>query len=830
MERDKSFDSRRLNSETLGGRFRMPQGWKNPEHAKVLLVVVFSLAAALLITPTFLKRPPAYRIGDVATHDIKADRDFLMLDQEATKQKRQSARQDAPLIFDLHEKAAQIAVLRLSRAFKTTRGALHDALLQETNGLMPDHRVRLSARSSSTQKEGGEPRIPSFRAAFEEALGFSVPENIYLILAGEHFSPSLEERVIGWLHIIFEEGILPDAGDPDLVALQSMQPARRSVQVRMIPSLRERTVVSLSHFMDIHRAREKATTRILQQEGDIQSARAIAYLCAQLLEPNLFFNRLETQRAESAAAEAVKPVYVQIKKNEMIIRDGQKLAEEDLHKLEAYASALPKKRALSAFWAIWLFSALFLAVLWHMLSLRIPSVRLDFHDYVFLASVLLVVLVLCRTADWLSASVGSQPGYFNQRSFLYAVPIAAGAMLASIFFGLTTAVFFSLAVSVFAALLCGNDFQVFVFALLGSLVGSYGVNPCRNRLVPIRAGLLTGATNAACLTLFALFQEHGSSVAVLVNAFLGFMGGIVSGVLATGFTPLAELLFGYTTDIRLLELASMDQPLLQELMIQAPGTYHHSLIVGNMTEAAAKSIGANSLLAKVAGYYHDIGKIKKPLYFIENQFDAENRHEKLAPSMSSLILISHVKDGVELARKHRLGKPIIDIIRQHHGKSLISYFYQKAMEAREKTKTSKGAELPPINIDDYRYPGPKPQTKEAGLVMLADMVEAACRSLSEPTPARIQGMVSRLINSAFTDGQLDECELTLKDLHQIAKHFHQILATVHHKRIEYPAQASSTKGKPNGTDSHQREVRPDKDRPGTAAASGRTDLKRLGLQ
>ncbi|MGQ9483942.1 MAG: HD family phosphohydrolase [Desulfosoma sp.] len=830
MERDKSVENRRLNSETLGRRFRVLQRWKDPEYAKVVLVVVFSLAAALLITPSFRKRPPTYRVGDVATHNIKADRDFLLLDQEATKQKRQSARQDAPLIFDLHEKAAQTAALRLSRAFKTLRGALHDAFLHETGGLMPDHRVRLSVRSFTTTTDAGELPMASFRAVFEEALGFPVPENIYLILAGDHFSLSLEERLIGWLHVFFEEGILPGAEDSELAALLSPPPARRAIQVRMIPSLRERTVASLNDFTDIHRARERATTRILQQERDIQSARAVAYLCAHLLEPNLFFNRLETQQAESAAAEAVKPVYVQIKKNEMIIRDGQRLSEEDLHKLEAYASALPRKHALSAFLAIWLFSALFLAVLWHMLSLRISLVRLDFHDYVFLASVLLVVMVLCRTADWLSASVGEQPGYFDHRSFLYAVPIAAGAMLASIFFGLTVAVFFSLAVSFFAALVCGNDFQVFVFALLGSLVGSYGVNPCRNRLVPIRAGLLTGATNAACLTLLALFQEHGSSVAVLTNAFLGFMGGIVSGVLATGFTPLAELLFGYTTDIRLLELASMDQPLLQELMIQAPGTYHHSLIVGNMTEAAAKSIGANSLLAKVAGYYHDIGKIKKPLYFIENQFDAENRHERLAPSMSSLILISHVKDGVELARKHRLGKPIMDIIRQHHGKSLISYFYQKALESREKTRSAKGAELPPINIDDYRYPGPKPQTKEAGLVMLADMVEAACRSLTEPTPARIQGMVSRLINSAFTDGQLDECELTLKDLHQIAKHFHQILATVHHKRIEYPAQAGPPKGKSHGTDSHQRELRPDKDRPGTTAAGSRTDLKRLGLQ
>ncbi|HBZ55660.1 MAG TPA: HD family phosphohydrolase, partial [Syntrophobacteraceae bacterium] len=233
--------------------------------------------------------------------------------------------------------------------------------------------------------------------------------------------------------------------------------------------------------------------------------------------------------------------------------------------------------------------------------------------------------------------------------------------------------------------------------------------------------------------------------------------------------------------------------------------------------------------AKVAAYYHDIGKLKKPLYFIENQAEGENRHEKLAPSMSSLILISHVKEGVELARQHKLGQPIMDIISQHHGTRLISFFYQKALEAREKNKTSKGAELPPIEVEDYRYPGPKPQTKEAGLVMLADVVEAACRALPEPTSARIQGLVSKLVNNVFIDGQLDECELTLKDLHQIAKRFNQILATIHHKRIEYPAITPRDGKSKVNADPNQRETKTDRDRPAAAEEVGQVDLKRLGL-
>jgi putative nucleotidyltransferase with HDIG domain len=255
-------------------------------------------------------------------------------------------------------------------------------------------------------------------------------------------------------------------------------------------------------------------------------------------------------------------------------------------------------------------------------------------------------------------------------------------------------------------------------------------------------------------------------------------------------------------------------------MIEAPGTYHHSVIVGSMVEAAASEIGANPLLAKVCGYYHDIGKVKKPLYFIENQTGGINKHDKLAPSMSSLILISHVRDGVEMAKKHKLGKVIVDTIKQSHGTSLISFFYDKA-------KRLKGADA--LNIDDFRYPGPKPQTKEAGLVMLADMVEAASRVLSNPTPSRIQGLTQQLINRVFSDGQLDDCELTLKDLNNIAKSFNKILHGIHHHRIEYPEKAllDNAKGKDGSPD--RKQAKKVRDISEENSAKGQSHLRRLGL-
>jgi putative nucleotidyltransferase with HDIG domain len=267
----------------------------------------------------------------------------------------------------------------------------------------------------------------------------------------------------------------------------------------------------------------------------------------------------------------------------------------------------------------------------------------------------------------------------------------------------------------------------------------------------------------------------------------------------------------------------MNNPLLRELLIQAPGTYHHSIIVGNLAESAAETIGANPLLARVAAYYHDIGKAKKPLYFIENVTSGENKHDKLTPSMSALILIAHLKDGLEMAREQRLGEDLIAILQQHHGTSLMKFFYERAKQREDRE----------VDEHDYRYPGPKPQTREAALIMLADAVEAASRTLTDPTPARIQGMVQKIINNIFSDGQLDECELTLKDLHNIAKSFNRVLGGIYHHRIDYPEPVSKERAEKGGKkhdEDRDRKSAETGEGPQTSAPKRRAeDLKRLGM-
>jgi putative nucleotidyltransferase with HDIG domain len=252
------------------------------------------------------------------------------------------------------------------------------------------------------------------------------------------------------------------------------------------------------------------------------------------------------------------------------------------------------------------------------------------------------------------------------------------------------------------------------------------------------------------------------------------INALVSLFLLFALSPIVDLSFGYTTRFRLMELMNLEQPVLQELMVATPGTYHHSLVVSNMAEAAANAIGANPLLCKVAALYHDLGKLSRPEYFIENQFGGENRHDKLSPSMSALILISHVKKGTEIARQNRLGQEIIDIITQHHGISTIRYFYQKALDMGETP-----------HKEEFQYPGPRPQTREAAIIMLADAVEASSRTLQDPTPARIQSHVDAVVKNIFADGQLDESELTLQDLSKLGNHFHRILTGLFHQRIGY---------------------------------------------
>ena len=354
------------------------------------------------------------------------------------------------------------------------------------------------------------------------------------------------------------------------------------------------------------------------------------------------------------------------------------------------------------------------------------------------------------------------------------IPVTALAMFVTIFYN-DLKLSFALCVlaSYYAGIIAGESLNTSLIFLITGILTSLLVFGLRKRIRILTAGFLAGFFQ---LLLNLLAFSPGDFQSIISNLY----SGIICGITVTGTLPVLENVFGIVTNISLLELSDFNHPLLKKMILEAPGTYHHSLVVGNLAEAAAENIGANSLLCRIGAYYHDIGKLQHPEYFAENQH-LLSKHAGLSPSMSKMIIMNHVKEGLELARRYRIKSPIIDFITQHHGNSLVYYFYRKALEEIEQDEK--------IYEEGFRYPGPQPNSKETAIVMLADSVEAASRVISDPQAPKIEEVVHKVINNKFIDGQLDSCELTLKDLEKIAKVFTHMLSGIYHGRIKYPEAA-----------------------------------------
>ena len=401
-----------------------------------------------------------------------------------------------------------------------------------------------------------------------------------------------------------------------------------------------------------------------------------------------------------------------------------------------------------------------LMVVFHRDMARYKPKFLAVRKNLFLLGLLVVAtLLFSRLAHFML--LGMSKGYgLPAGSVVYAIPIAAGAMLAMLLFDFHTSIMFSFVISLLAGIWL-RDATYPVFAFIGSLTAAFSVIRCNKRTEILKGGFYLMVMNVITVIFLMLFGGRLFTVRAGYSMMFAAVGAVAVTAAVSIALPVLEYLFGITTDISLLELLNLDHPLMKTMMITAPGTYHHSIIVGNLVETAAEDVGVNPLLARVSAYYHDIGKIKMPEYFVENHGGGASKHDRLTPHMSSMILISHVKEGTELARQYKLPEAVIEIIQQHHGNSLINYFYQKAKEKSED-----------LNEQEYKYPGPSPQSKVAALVMMADAVEASSRVLSDPTPTRISNLVSRIINHIFLEGQLDNCELTLKDIQKIKHRFH----------------------------------------------------------
>jgi putative nucleotidyltransferase with HDIG domain len=757
------------------------------------ILLLFALVALLtfIIVPKGVLTPTEFGPGDIAPRDIKAPHDLLIPDDDLSEQKRVEAEKAVALLYDFDP---------------ATGTAITEQVVQ----------VIASLRSEQEQDVAAEQQISDLEANFGIKASTKTLAALKELSSLEDIDPRISQLMLP----LYRQKV---AGN--LKLFEADRP--KGIIFRGPGSQPEVVDSGQEKIIGLGELQESLKTALSTSDLSENQQRALQELIMPLLRPNISFSQNESEARRQLAREEVKPVLIQVKKGEMIVREGDRITPDQLKRL----GALRDKNSAVSLWrnASGLFLSCFILLYFvHTFARRnIRKYQPENRDLIFLAMVFVVQILALKVSIFIATALGSAFPYVEQNAYYYLFPFAVGTMLVRVVLNSEISLVFAILSSIITAVLFGNSFAVLVFAFLTSLSGAHWVRHVTERSSLFRAGLRLGVFNFVLIFALHLTTSRPFDLQLLYKLGFGFTGGLAAAVMVTGIVPLVESLFRYTTNIKLLELANMNNPLLRDLMVQAPGTYHHSIIVGNLAEAAAENIGVNPLMVRVAAYYHDIGKIRKPLYFIENIGGQENRHDKLAPSMSALILMAHVKDGAEMARESRLGKALADIIRQHHGTSLMKFFYDRA-------KSKADPEVEQIDERDYRYPGPKPQTREAALIMLADAIEAASRTLTDPTPARIQGMVQKIINNIFIDGQLDECELTLKDINNIAKSFKIVLGGIFHYRVDYPEPVS----KERSAEKTSRSVDEDRDRKSAessedqkdpSAKSSSEDLKRLGM-
>ena len=783
---------------------------ESSDSVRWALLIAVTIIFTILLYPNLVIEKHSYKLGDVVTRDIKAAKNFLIEDKDATEASRKQAVENVLTVYDHDVNISTKTDQRIKKAFDELRATLETILSID------------NLKKSETSSSGNEEKkliihnlIWQKKADFEERVGISVSDADYKILELEAFSSEISNLISGILAEIYDNGVVANKE-------MLLKETDRGIILSDIKTKNEMLVYNLKHFYGLDQAKTmvKVIGNPILQNKTPDLRNLIVDFAQKLIQPNITLNRSETEKRKKEAYSEVKPIFYKIKAGEMLLREGERVTKDQLLKLKIYQEGLKNEKVLTNCIGSALFILCILMIIYALCIHNRPHLN-NTKNLLFLASVLITFFFISSISESLADSVSHYtPFSISADSISYGIPLAAGAMTTCLFLGIELAIPIAMLIAIGTAVIFKNRFDIFIYFLLNGLMAAYWMQNCRERKVFIKAGLKLGLLNVILVTVINVYIGGSTFFNLMWDWGFAFPGGVGAGIVTAGIAPLVEIAYDYTTDIKLLELANLDQPILRRLMLEAPGTYHHSVIVGTMVEAAASEIGANPSLAKVCGYFHDIGKIKKPLYFIENQADGVNRHDKLAPSMSSLILIAHIKDGVEIAKQNKLGHDIIETIRQSHGTSLISYFYDKA-------KQLKGEDG--VNVDDFRYPGPKPQTREAGLVMLADAVEAASRTLSNPTPARILGLVQNLINKIFSDGQLDNCELTLKDLHNIAKSFNKILNGIYHHRIEYPEKQLLTNGIGKNGSFDRQQAKEIQDIDDNNSTKNHRHLKRLGL-
>lgn len=756
-KKKKSSGSDPSKDKSVKSKFQLKALYANKKIHRGVVYLLFYLVLFFVFISPFLSRTiKQYRAGERAEETVISSRNIRTVDIEATEAyKSKLMKSISPVVdIDLTQIESQI-------------------------GMVNNFFNQIPQTYSAASKD----RFDEFMR--NQSLGSIDDETFQLLI--KHKSQTMQDNTLQFITALMKNGVY--LGNPFELSRNNIS----DINVRQIMNGSAGTEIS---YTKINLA------QIIQyppQVGDlikragimfpsvpVEIIHTVSIITMSILKPNLTINQVMTEQNINQILSRITPVYVTIQKGEPIIEKHKSISIESLKKLQYYRMFVSQKRlSFLNFIGVMLFLVLFTALIVLYLNHTHKEELKVFRNFVLVYFFLIANAILLHVIfKWTSE-------HASNMLVSLLIPIGITSICMSILINNETSMsvnFVLTFIFLIGLLLTGkeNFIAIFIFLCAGG-VASFSVKKIRKRTTLFRAGLLISISNFILISAYALIYQITPHL-WYKSAAVGIINGIVCSIVAMGIMPFFENILKLPTPFKLMELSDLNTPVLKEMLIEAPGTYHHSLMVANLAESAAEAIHSNAMLARVGSIFHDIGKLENPRYFIENQNREENPHDKLQPSLSASIIKAHVKNGVEKAKALKLPHEVIDFVEQHHGSSVIRFFYEKA---RAKA-AEEGEDVSAITKNDYAYEGPKPQTKETAIVMLADSVEAASKTLINPSPSRIQQMIDEIIGNRFLEGDLSDSNLTLNEIRKISFAFYQILAGVFHTRIEYPSSTSGS--------------------------------------
>ncbi|MGH1469037.1 MAG: HD family phosphohydrolase [Bdellovibrionales bacterium] len=734
---------------------------------RMLFCLAFSFVFSFLLTFE-LNLNSTVKLGEVASRTIRAPFDFEVTDIGATRTSQTKAVAQVPLVLDY---------------FPNT----YEKPLEDIRGVFSVYRARLA-----NGKEDEATFIKSYKKEFEDSLGVSLSERTFKWIVRKKFNESVESVVIEALEnwstsYMIDKSMLNEGVSNGYALVRTIGHSGEAIGEEQKLDLD-----NIKTLMSYARLDEKLTGG---QSFSKYDKKKLAELLKQFRVANLSINRTVFSKRKTEAKEKVLPVVISVKQNQVILKEGSLIQDQDVLLVSEVVRLKSSLKKRSKVLILTLLLSLILIV-----GISLLKKRFDFsmpeakQDFLVLFAIGTIGLIIIKVSIFLFEGALYQKfgNTLPSEVIILLSPFAMLAMLASLLLKSRQLLWlFIVYYSVGLSFLVSDKFSFLLVSLVASMAAIRAFSVCKSRKDFYLAGFVSGvivglfAVMVHALKIESFADINLTSLGLVFSA--SVVGGLLSSIFAVTLVPLFETVFDIMTDLKLLELSSLSHPLLKELMVRAPGTYHHCMVVGSMVEAACNEIGVNGLQAKVMAYFHDVGKMEHAAYFIENQRKNINPHDNISPYLSKTIIIAHVKDGVEIIAKHKLGKAIMAGVKEHHGTTLISYFYKRALNRAEEGQV--------VKENEFRYPGPKPQSKESAILMIADSIEAAARSIDEPSPLRIQNLIDHMVDSKFQDGQLNECNITFAELTKIKAVFYRVLVGVYHHRVDYAKDKTIKPGK-----------------------------------